>query len=366
MDALSKAEDKKELNNYDNNMIIQIKQKEIEYILNIKAEKDTIIFIINNKNELSSIDYIRKMNFNEIKSLNKAFNLLNSINDFFDYLKVSSEKKRIKIEKSNDKIILILYMEVLLKEQEIEIELYPEKKDINSSIYEIFKELVKIKQKIKDNEELKKEIDILKNDNKELRKIIENQNKEITILKDSLFNFMNKSVIMRNDDKSFIFSEIEKKMNKRIKEIKKLYQATIDGGEPIDFHEKCDNIPNTLVLIKSEGNNRFGGFTPIPWKSEGEYKNDDEMKTFIFSLDNKQIYSLDDCKNSVYHSKNNGPCFGYGPDIGITGNPIIENKLLIKQSTYYNKDSNDDSLTENKGFSRVKALEYEVFQIILN
>ena len=116
MDALSKAEDKKELNNYDNNMIIQIKQKEIEYILNIKAEKDTIIFIINNKNELSSIDYIRKMNFNEIKSLNKAFNLLNSINDFFDYLKVSSEKKRIKIEKSNDKIILILYMEVLLKE----------------------------------------------------------------------------------------------------------------------------------------------------------------------------------------------------------------------------------------------------------
>ena len=154
-------------------------------------------------------------------------------------------------------------------------------------------------------------------------------------------------------------------MNKRIKEIKKLYQATIDRGEPIDFHEKCDNIPNTLVLIKSEGNNRFGGFTPILWKSEGEYKNDDEMKTFIFSLDNKQIYSLDDCKNSVYHSKNNGPCFGYGPDIG-TGNPIIENKLLIKQSTYYNKDSNDDSLTENKGFSRVKALEYEVFQIILN
>ena len=195
MDALSKAEEKKELNNYDNNMIIQIKQKEIEYILNIKAEKDTIIFIINVQNELSSIDYIRKMNFNEIKSLNKAFSLLNSLKDFFDYLKVSSEKKKIKIEKSNDKIILILYMEVLLKEQEIEIELYPEKKDINPSINEIFKELGKIKKKIKDNEELKKEIDILKNDNKVLRKIIENQNKEITILKDSLFNFINKSVV---------------------------------------------------------------------------------------------------------------------------------------------------------------------------
>ena len=42
------------------------------------------------------------------------------------------------------------------------------------------------------------------------------------------------------------------------------------GGDSINFHKKCDNIPNTLILIKSEGNRRFGGFTPIPWKSEKE------------------------------------------------------------------------------------------------
>ena len=48
------------------------------------------------------------------------------------------------------------------------------------------------------------------------------------------------------------------------------------------FHSKCDYIPNTLVLIKSEGKRRFGGFTPIPWKSQGDYINDPEMKTFIF------------------------------------------------------------------------------------
>ena len=88
---------------------------------------------------------------------------------------------------------------------------------------------------------------------------------------------------------NFIFKEIEKKINKRIKEIKKLYQATIDGGDTVNFHNKCDNIPNTLVLIKSECNRRFEGFTPIPLKSEGNYKSDPEMKTFVFSLDNKKI-----------------------------------------------------------------------------
>ena len=65
------------------------------------------------------------------------------------------------------------------------------------------------------------------------------------------------------------------------------------GGEPINFHNKCDNIPNTLVLIKSEGNRRFDGFTLIPWKSEGDYWiKDPENKTFVFSLDNKKIYYL--------------------------------------------------------------------------
>ena len=36
-----------------------------------------------------------------------------------------------------------------------------------------------------------------------------------------------------------------------MKQIKKLYQATIDGGYPSFFHKKCNNIPNTLVLYKS-------------------------------------------------------------------------------------------------------------------
>ena len=146
--------------------------------------------------------------------------------------------------------------------------------------------------------------------------------------------------------------------------MKKLYQATIDGGDTINFHNKCDNIPNTLVLIKSEGKRRFGGFTPIPWKSEGAYIKDPEIKTFVFSLDNKNIYYLKDKESiAVVHYYDCGPCFGDGYDIGIIGNPIKENKLYTFQNSYDYKGGNQ-CLSEYINPSNIKALEYEVFQII--
>ena len=139
------------------------------------------------------------------------------------------------IKKLKDKILLILYIEVLLKQQEIEIELFPIKNDIDSNIRELYQELINIKKSITNIEELKKEINELKNDNKKLITIIEDQNNEIQLLKDTLFNFMNRSVIMGDDEKNLLLKEIEKKMNQKIKQIKKLYQATTDGSKPIIF-----------------------------------------------------------------------------------------------------------------------------------
>ena len=97
---------------------------------------------------------------------------------------------------------------------------------------------------------------------------------------------------------------MDKKTSKKVKQMNKIYQATIDGGKPINFHNKCDNIPNTLVVIKSEENKRFGGFTPIPWKLEGNYADDNETKTFIFSLDYEEISLLKEYnKTAVFQNK---------------------------------------------------------------
>jgi len=391
---------------------IKIEQNNNIYYLNIGVNKDIIIFSINDIEQLLSINYIKTMSFKEIKELNKALYVLNSINDFYEHLKLLSNNKKLNIKKNEEKITVLLNIEVLLKEEIIEINLNKGKIDLNINIKNICKELIYIKEKIKD-------IDIIKNENKELREKIELQNKEITkikeneneneinklkdiidkqnkeinnlkenekeinklkdkfdkqikkinILEDNLDDLKNKSVIMKDDERNMIFSEIEKKMNKKIRKIKKLYQATIDGGDSINFHSKCDNIENTLIIIKSEGLRRFGGFTPIPWKSEGNYKDDPSLRTFVFSLDNKKIYYLKNGgRNSVCHSKNNGPCFGEGFDIGIIGNPIKENTLYTYQEGSYDYKGDKYSLSEyeydKSDRKKVKALEYEVFQVI--
>ena len=135
----------------------------------------------------------------------------------------------------------------------------------------------------------------MKKENNEIKLKIIEQNKEINNLKENVkFIDIGESIIIKENEKAMIYKEIENKMNKRIKEIKKLYQATIDGGDSKYFHSKCDNIPDTLVFVKSEGNRRFGGFTQIPWKSDekGSYLKDQDNKTFVFSLDNKKKYII--------------------------------------------------------------------------
>ena len=109
------------------------------------------------------------MSLKQIKELNNIFNILSSFSDFYDYLKSLSNNHTLSFIKDNNKITIIFYVEVLLKQEKIKIDLYPTKKEINLSIEEIYQELLNIKNKIK-------EIDNLKNENTKL-------NNEINTLK---------------------------------------------------------------------------------------------------------------------------------------------------------------------------------------
>ena len=372
---------------------IQIEQNGIKYDLSIESKEDMITFSISDKAQLPYACYIRTFSLKEIKELNKAFYLLNSIKNFYDYLKSLSDGKKLNIKKSYDTITIILLVEILLEKQNIEIDLFQVKQDKDSYMQNILLELHDKKRMVncleKENKELKKEIETLRKEDEELKEKNEShkvgksqlkegaiKNKNISIILSSVIilflviffkDYQNSEelTIKKKDEKDWILSEIENKMNKKIKTVKKIYQATIDGGEPTNFHKKCDNIPNTLVLIESEGKRRFGGFTPIPWSSEKGFKKDFDKTTFIFSLDYNKIYYLNEPNKAVYHNRNYGPCFGLGFDIGIMGNPIINNAIKTYKNSYnYHGDYNN--LSEYNYPYKIKALEYEVFQVIFN
>jgi len=44
-----------------------------------------------------------------------------------------------------------------------------------------------------------------------------------------------------------------------------IYRANQDGFEAAKFHAKCDDKPNTFIIVKSENGNVFGGYTEQSW-----------------------------------------------------------------------------------------------------
>jgi len=112
--------------------------------------------------------------------------------------------------------------------------------------------------------------------------------------------------------------------------VNSIYRASRDGFETANFHAKCDNKPNTLIIIKSANGNVFGGYTKQSWEHINDYKAD--PKAFIFSLINKDKKPLKiKCSdnNAIYCVNQYGPIFGDGNDIFISDK---SNKIRNSQS----------------------------------
>jgi hypothetical protein len=158
-----------------------------------------------------------------------------------------------------------------------------------------------------------------------------------------------------------------------------LYRASPDGFSLEAFHSKCDNIPNTLTIIRVKDKPHiFGGYTEATWEGS-VYKQD--PNAFIFSLvnsDNKPIkmkISLN-IQNAIFCYPVYGPRFGhydigYGKNFDIHINSYSNQvhsstKLgLTYQHPFYQKDSN-----ETKGFlagsDSFLTSEIEVYQVLNN
>ena len=144
---------------------ILIEEKENKYNLEMKENyiENNITLSINDKNQFPTVCYIQTMNLKEIKDIDKSFNTFKTFNDFYDYLKVLSDQKKLKIQKEKNKLII--------KNENIKIELVAVKKNLESKFMELYEEL----KNIRENE---KEIDILKKENIELKNRIEILEKE--------------------------------------------------------------------------------------------------------------------------------------------------------------------------------------------
>ena len=208
---------------------ITIEHNKINHILNLQAtDKNNMTLSLNDTTQFPSINYTRSMAFKEIKDLNKEFSELKSQYDFYNYIKSLSVNNKLTIKKQDDKISLIF---IISKKQEIIINLYSGKKDIDLNIKEIYQELSNIKKEIsaikKENEEIKKDNNTLKINNEELK------NKINLLGKDNrkLLIEINK---MKKGNKEVKKDIIEFKENKRNKKYKNSKDINSVNEELVD------------------------------------------------------------------------------------------------------------------------------------
>jgi hypothetical protein len=85
-----------------------------------------------------------------------------------------------------------------------------------------------------------------------------------------------------------------------------LYKATRDGFEPEDFHNTCDNKGPTITIIKTKKGYLCGGYSPLPWTSQGTRCIGPNPDYFLFTLTNPHNVPPTRYKFDGYHRRNNG------------------------------------------------------------
>ena len=108
---------------------------------------------------------------------------------------------------------------------------------------------------------------------------------------------------------------------------------------------------------------RFGGFTEETWDQSQTWKKG--PKSFIFSLDKKEIYYNKNDSDSIYcyGIDDNGLAFGSGHDFKLSNN-CNENNLSYDNSGYsFDTKGKIYSLADQNYFS---VKDYEVFKIYLD
>ena len=352
-----------------NNLKLKIDFKKLNFysIINCKNLLKTKIKLIDKPytiiNPLSEINHkilksIQKnfeflMNEQEINSKNPKNNLLKTYNNFMNIVNESFELNK---EENNDININIKQNEPneeYILEKNIKNK--PQQENINNNNVNNYLNLF-IKNDIT--------FPLINNPNFESIKNIQNNLLDLNqnIQSTSYFSKYEESKIMDIYDINFIINLISSQFNRKIKKLYLCYLGTKDGDLAQNFHEKCDYIKNIIILIKTKGNKKFGGFSSESWETNSEipiHKND--KTAFIFSLNNYRFFNVFKPENALYCSKKLGPVFGNG-EIFIPDN-FFKNAAHCNEIEIYKSRIGNENAENLNGEKEFYVEEIEAYKV---
>jgi len=276
---------------------IEYKSEEKTFLISLSYNTEEIIFYLKNTLPFHYDQFESKYNFTELKHINQFFAQFQNMDNIAALYSKLLKNQKIKISESQNEITLS-FANIM----EDMITLSIKKKEFRgdekyNKLSEIVNSLINEVKELKDENSKMKE---------QLNELIKFKNE--TEEKEKYHNLKNSSIITDRDKMKMISDWI--KPNTKII-YNQIYKATRDGGTGPIFHSYCDNKGPTLTLIESKNNYIFGGYITISWDSPKSwtYKGGDD-NAFIFSINNKKKYPIQDKSKVIYNHYKFGPDFG--------------------------------------------------------
>ena len=222
------------------------------------------------------------------------------------------------------------------------------------NIENTIKYINKINETLKKSSSLNREIKFLPEENgvNELLEKIENFGYLSKVNKDTLGKLLNEN------DLSLLLNWI-KSDNNKINDIcfELCYDAKTNGDDLKTFHKFCDKIYPSVIVVKTESNYIFGGYTKESWENISTYAND--PTAFLFSINNQKRIKVKNCERAIVRTHNYGPIFGHGCAYEICiYSPLLSQSIQI---------TDDSDYGEKKyilcGNQSTKPIEIEVYKI---
>ena len=342
--------------------------KEYKMIMKIERGDNSFQILLNGLNNPMTENYYIKITLEEFRQLNKFFRM-------FDTIKECAESLGNIMRDSNPKLLIqdnkaLISINIFIpgnSQQSIEFTLEKNSNELDNIVNNLLKEINILKSKVNDlnlliNEKDKKINEISeKNEalNKKLESLEEKHKLDFMNLKSWIFPFSDDTIII-NDQKQLQFLSNKFRLIRPDKNVKffLLYRKSRDSAQSMSFHFKCDYMKGTLVLIKTEDNLIFGGYTNETWSGYNLSKKDDTA--FVFSLTNLKACNVKSGFDAIFCSPSYGPYF--------QGGFVLYDYFDSKGGECFKSaDSNYDGLIQdyelNNGKKNFKVKEIEVFRV---
>ena len=296
----------------------------------------------------------------EIEQLKSQIKILREENTI---LKTKTVEKTVTTKIDNSGEILILKQEIerikRTKEEEISV--------LKLRIEELLRANKILEQKLLEAqrtiEELKMELSKLISEKNYSESLIRQQRtsggeKQTLTIQDTRLEVVKGDIIQSAGELELLTRKICKN-HKKIK-LNLLYKATIDSDEASAFHKKCDAASNTIVLVRSGNDKRFGGYTSCSWEGNSIEKKDENA--FVFSLDKMEIYDVIQGEDAIGCYPKYGPVF-LGCQIRIY------DKFFEKGGTAFEKGLNYETQEDYElsgGLKKFDVKEIEVYSVELD